>query len=152
MTTPLTIANRQVLTAEIATLDFQISTLTKLFTAANFTTGSLMLIGKTDRGKHFNELITWRGQVPIPKQHLKDFLQHYCQHLIYQRHNCALLLEKGETDFQDATRVAPCSHCCRPTLQRNYFIINEGSGIIIPTPLITWICNECESIIKEGQP
>jgi len=148
MTTPLTLANRSILIVQIATLDLQINKLVKLINAGSFKTGSLMLAGKSSFGKEFNELITWRDQVPLPKQVLKDFLQHYCNSLMYQRSNCALILESGVTDFHDQTVMQKCNTCCRQTLQRNYFIVSGSDGIIIPAPLRTWICNECESIIK----
>lgn len=151
MTTPH-FANRQTLQAQIGSFDIQIDRIIKMVNAVSFKTGSLMLSGRSGLGKDFNEIITWRDNVPLPKIELKNFLQHYCNHLIYLRNNCVAILESEETSFLDQTRISHCNGCCRQTLQRNYFIISGNAGIAIPAPEHTWICNECESIIKDHQP
>ena len=111
MTTSLTLANRQTLTAQIATLDFQINKLSKIFNAPSFKVGSLMISGKTAAGKEFNDLIVWRDQIPLPKHRLKEFLNMYAADLIYQRGHAPTRLgspswpfPSGRPDSCDRTR------------------------------------------------
>lgn len=147
MNTPITFANRQTLTAQVATLDFQINKLAKLFNSTFFKGGSLMVSGRNSLGKEYHELIVWDKDYRIPKNHLMVFLQLCCEDLIRQRSFLIETITAGKTEFVDQTRMANCNHCSRQTMQRNYYLLPGSESIAIPAAKDTWICNECESSI-----
>lgn len=146
MTTPLNIADRQAICAQIAGLDLLINKLTKIFNSNSFKCASLMVSGKNSLNKEYHELIVWDSNLPLPKMRLQVFLQHYCQDLILSRANLLSLVEVAEIEFKDETRQAYCSHCSRQTAQRNFEILPGSANMAVPLNTGSWICNECESV------
>lgn len=149
MNNTATLADRQTLLGYIATLDFQIQKLSKIFNSSLIDTGSLMIQGRNNV-KEYNELIVWNKNHPLPRQLMREFMQILAQDLINKREQLIRLANQEIFEFEEETRQHNCGYCCRSTLQKNYSFLPGSHEIAIPAPAGDWICTVCETTNKQN--